>query len=99
MQPDPETLIDAAIAAASKTWGVSPQVITSRNRTEAVLKPRFAIYHFAVCHLGLAANQAGKILNLDHGTILNGIRKLDAWRSTSKVVRQQVEEFYARVGR
>lgn len=90
-------LIDKVVATASEVWRVSPQVIRSKNRTEAVLKARYSVYHYLVCVTGLTLSEAGAALGLDHGTIGNGIRRLSNWTSGYPNVKRQFDEFCRRL--
>lgn len=96
MQPD-KSLIARIVDTASDVWRVSPNVIRGRNRTEAVLKARYAVYHCLVCNLGLSLEEAGVILKRSHGAIGNGIRQLDSWKSSYPAVNRQFQEFSRRI--
>jgi len=90
-------IIDKAIQAASETWNVSMVSIIARARSHVVCKARFAVYRFATCNAGLSYSEAGRIIGRDHGAVSNGIRQLESWMQTDHRIRQEVQNFYARL--
>ena len=91
--------IQEAVRAAADVWCIAEAQLYSRERSERLCKPRFVLYRYLNRNCGLSTMETGKLMNKDHGSVINGIRKLDAWEAKDSELRGKIAEFNRRVGR
>lgn len=91
--------IQEAISAICGIWDIKEAQLYTRERPERLCKPRFVLYRYLNRNCGLSTMETGKLMNKDHGSVINGIRKLDAWESEDAELRGKIAEFNRRVGR
>lgn len=87
------------ISLTAEEWQTLPYVILSRNNSPRASHPRFACYWLLYDRVNLSTSKIGHILQRDHTTILEGIKRAKHlhdhdpdWRCKYDAVVSRLEE-------
>ena len=73
MIPTPKQIIEDV----AERYGVSPDDILSKKRTQTVADARALVCYFLLKHLHMSSTETGKAINRDHSTALQCVKKVD----------------------
>lgn len=70
--------------AIAEHFGQSLELVRGQGRQAELITPRFITYYILHKHFGLSSKTVGRLLNRDHGAVLNGCRQFNNWMDTTK---------------
>lgn len=73
MIPTPQQLIEDV----AERYGVTPDDILSKKRTQTVADARALVCYFLLKHLHMSSTEVGNAINRNHATALHSIQKVD----------------------
>ena len=66
-----------AIQAAARAFGVDSEDILGKRRTHPLVFARQTAYWLLSCGSGYSYSKTGRMFGLDHGTIMNGVKRVE----------------------
>ena len=98
---EPErNIIDRVVNAAAAVSGMSQGCIVGRSKVPEICDVRFIVYALTkqnAPHCSLS--KIGRLFGRDHGTILNGLRKVELRRQGNETAFRECRNLHARIRR
>jgi chromosomal replication initiation ATPase DnaA len=89
--PADRARLKEVIAVVVDTFEVSPKQLLGKARPERIVRARFAMYRLAWVYLGCTRNELARLLGLNHGTILSGMKGALNRMETEREFRRQYQ--------
>lgn len=80
--------VDTLVKRIGEHFGFTLADLKGKRRTDAHISCRFAVYHVLRKMLKMPYAQIGKILNRDHGAVMNGVQQFNDWASVDTAAKR-----------
>ena len=91
--PDRSEAIKIITSAACKKFGIKPEDIMERTRRRQYVLSRQSIMHVMSTKLKMNLTEIGRHFNLDHTTIIHGLKNISGRIDTEPDMKQTIEHF------
>jgi hypothetical protein len=97
---DEKGVIDRVVNAASAVSGVSQGCIVGRSRVPDICDIRFIVYYITKQKTpNCSIAKVGRLFGRDHGTILNGLKKVRSRQQGNETAFREFRKLHARIER
>jgi hypothetical protein len=94
------SVVDRAVNAASVVSGMSQGCIVGRSKVPEICDVRFIVYHITKQEAPYCSmSKLGRLFGRDHGTILNGLRKVRSRQEGNETAFREFRKLHARIKR
>ncbi len=80
--------VDTLVKRIGEHFGFTLSDLKGKRRTDAHISCRFAVYHVLRKMLKMPYAQIGKILNRDHGAVMNGVQQFNDWATVDTAAKR-----------
>ncbi len=82
--------VDTLVKRIGEHFGFTLADLKGKRRTDAHISCRFAVYHVLRKMLKMPYAQIGKILNRDHGAVMNGVQQFNDWATIDNACKRSL---------